>query len=55
MFQVLREANFIIKLKKCNFIKQKLRFLKHIISKDEIKINLAKMILLLLPTNLKQL
>jgi len=45
-----------MKSKKYDFAKQKLSFFEYIISKDGIKVNpekIAKMILLLLPTNLK--
>jgi len=45
-----------MKPKKYDFAKQEFRFLEHIISKDRIKIDLkkiAKMVLLLLSTNLK--
>ena len=58
VFQALREANLIMKPKKCEFAKQELRFLGHIISKDEIRVDpekIVKMVSLPLPTNLKQL
>src|SRR6266498_4374791 len=58
VFQALREANLMIKLKKCKFVKQELRFLGHIISKDGIRIDpekIAKMVSIPSPTNLKQL
>ena len=58
MFQALRETNLIIKPKKYEFIKQELRFLGHIISKDKIRVDpekIAKIVSLLLPINLKQL
>src|SRR6266542_1588371 len=48
----------MIKPKKYDFAKQELRFLRYIISKDRIKVNLkkiAKIVLLPSPTNLKQL
>ena len=48
----------MMKSKKCNFVKQELRFLRHIISKDEIRVDLekiAKMVSLSSPINLKQL
>ncbi len=56
VFQALKEANLMMKPKKCEFAKQELRFLKHIISKDEIRVDpekIAKMVSLPLPTNLK--
>ena len=58
MFQILRITNFIIKLKKYNFMKQELRFLRYIIFKDGIRVDsekIVKMISLLLLNNLKQL
>ena len=58
VFQALREANIMMKLKKCEFAKQELRFLGHIISKDRIRVDpekIVKMVLLPLPINLKQL
>ena len=58
VFQALREANLMMKPKKCNFAKQELRFLRHIIFKERIRVDLekiVKMVLLSLPTNLKQL
>ncbi len=48
----------MMKSKKCEFAKQELRFLEHIISKDGIRVDpekIAKMVSLLPPTNLKQL
>src|SRR6266498_5938864 len=48
----------MMKSKKYEFIKQELRFLRHIIFKDEIKINsekIAKIVSLSPPINLKQL
>ncbi len=58
VFQALREANLMMKPKKCEFVKQELRFLGYIISKDKIRVNpekIAKMVSLLSPINLKQL
>src|SRR6266498_5728973 len=58
VFQALREVNLMMKSKKCEFAKQELRFLEHIISKDGIRVDpekIAKMVSLLPPTNLKQL
>src|SRR6266511_2991044 len=58
VFQALREANLMMKPKKCEFAKQELRFLGYIVSKDGIKIDfekIAKMVSLPLPINLKQL
>ena len=58
VFQALREVNLMMKPKKCEFVKQELRFLGHIISKDKIKVDpekIAKIVSLPSPTNLKQL
>ena len=56
MFQALKEANLIMKPKKYKFIKQELRFLGYIISKDGIRVDpkkIAKMVSLPSPINLK--
>ena len=58
VFQALKEANLMMKSKKCEFVKQELRFLRHIIFKDEIRMDsekIAKMVSLPPPINLKQL
>jgi len=58
VFQALRKANLMIKPKKYEFVKQELRFLRHIISKDGIRVNsekIAKIVSLPPPINLKQL
>ncbi len=47
VFQALREANLMMKPKKCDFVKQELRFLEHIISKNRIRVDsekIAKMV-----------
>src|SRR6266540_2608798 len=58
VFQALREANLMMKLKKCEFVKQELRFLGYIISKDGIRVDpekIVKMVSLPSLVNLKQL
>src|SRR6266498_2499165 len=58
VFKALRAASLIIKLKKCKFVQKELRFLGHIISANGIRTDfnkIAKMVILLSPTNLKEL
>ena len=56
VFQALKKANLMMKSKKCKFTKQELRFLRYIISKDEIRVDsekIAKMVSLPSFINLK--
>ncbi len=58
VFEALRRASLIVKVKKCNFAKKKLKFLGHIISKEEIRIDpekIEKMVNIGPPKNLKNL
>ncbi len=58
VFEALWVASLIMKPKKCKFAQKELRFLKHIISAEGIRIDLdkiAKMVTLASPTNLKEL
>src|SRR6266498_4925298 len=58
VFEALRAASLIMKLKKCKFAQKELRFLEHIISAEGIRTDLdkiTKMVTLVLPTNLKEL
>ena len=58
MFKALQAVSLMIKLKKCKFVQKELQFLRYIISVKEIKTDpekIAKMITLLLSTNLKKL
>ncbi len=48
----------MVKIKKCNFIKKELKFFRHIISKEEIKVNpekIEKMVNIGSLKNLKEL
>src|SRR6266542_2812898 len=52
VFKVLQAVSLMMKLKKCKFAQRELRFLRHIISADEIRTDfkkIAKMVTLLLP------
>jgi len=58
VFEALREASLIMKLKKCKFAQKELRFLGHIISAEGIRTDpekIAKMVTLASSTNLKKL
>src|SRR6266511_3477274 len=58
VFEALRAASLMMKLKKCKFAQKELRFLRHIISAKGIRTDpdkIAKMVTLALLTNLKKL
>ena len=58
VFEVLREAGLIIKVKKCDFIKKELKFLRHIITREGIRTDskkIKKMVNIGSPKNLKEL
>src|SRR6266511_5421548 len=58
VFEALRAASLMIKPKKCKFAQKELRFFGHIISVEGIRTDpdkIAKMVILSLPTNLKEL
>src|SRR6266540_1200178 len=58
VFEALREAFLMMKLKKCKFTQKKLQFLRHIISVKGIRTDpekITKMVTLASPTNLKEL
>src|SRR6266498_3131098 len=42
VFEALREAGLIVKIKKCDFARKKLKFLEHIISREGIRIDPKK-------------
>src|SRR6266540_3647229 len=51
IFKALKGAGLMVKVKKYDFIKKKLKFLEHIISREKIK----KMVNIESPKNLKEL
>src|SRR6266498_2673664 len=58
VFEALRAASLMMKPKKCKFAQKELRFLRHIISANRIRMNpdkIAKMVALLPLINLKEL
>jgi len=58
VFKALRKASLMMKLRKCKFTQKELRFLRHIISAEEIRTDpekITKMVTLASPTNLKEL
>src|SRR6266540_7237768 len=58
VFEALRAASLMMKLKKCKFAQKELQFLRHIISAERIRTDpdkIAKMVILSPPTNLKEL
>jgi len=58
VFEALRKIGLMIKIKKCDFAKRELKFLKHIVSREGIRIDpkkIEKMISLILLKNLKKL
>src|SRR6266542_3423838 len=58
VFEALRAASLMMKPKKCKFAQKELRFLKHIIFAEGIRIDpdkIAKMVMILSLTNLKEL
>src|SRR6266511_3365324 len=58
VFEALRAASLMMKLKKCKLAQKELRFLGHIISAEGIRTDpekIAKMVILASPTNLKEL
>src|SRR6266542_3627957 len=58
VFEALRAASLMMKLKKCKFAQKELRFFRHIISAERIRTDpdkIAKMVMLSSLTNLKEL
>ncbi len=58
VFKALKGAGLIVKVKKCDFIKKKLKFLEYIISREGIRIDsekIKKMVNIGSPKNLKKL
>jgi len=58
IFKALKGAGLMVKVKKYDFIKKKLKFLEHIISRERIKIDsekIKKMVNIESPKNLKEL
>src|SRR6266540_5019251 len=58
VFKALRGAGLMVKVKKCEFAKRELKFLGHIISREEIRIDsekIEKMVNIGPPKNLKEL
>src|SRR6266540_5499554 len=58
VFEALREASLMMKLKKCKFAQKELQFFRHIIFAEGIRTDsekIAKMVILILPINLKEL
>src|SRR6266498_408525 len=58
VFKALKEVGLIVKVKKCDFAKKELKFLRHIISRKGIRTDfkkIEKMINMKLPKNLKEL
>ena len=42
VFETLRGAGLMVKVKKCDFVKKELKFLEHIISREGIRTDLEK-------------
>src|SRR6266540_6009065 len=58
VFEALREASLMVKVKKCKFAKKELKFLGHIISREGIRTDpkkIEKMVNMGSPKNLKEL
>ncbi len=58
VFKALKKTDLMIKIKKCNFTKKKLKFFKHIISREEIRTDpekIKKMVNMRSSKNLKKL
>jgi len=58
VFEALRGASLMVKVKKCDFAKKELKFLGHIISREEIRIDpekIKKMVNIEPSKNLKEL
>src|SRR6266542_2272563 len=58
VFEALRGAGLMVKIKKCKFAKKELKFLEHIISREEIRTDpekIEKMVNIGSPKNLKEL
>lgn len=56
--EILREQKLFVKLKKCEFCKEELEYLGHIISKDGVKVDQAKIKAIVdwpLPTTITEL
>src|SRR6266540_4883426 len=58
VFEALRGAGLMMKVKKCEFVKKELKFLEHIISREGIRTDpekIEKMVNIGSPKNLKEL
>ncbi len=58
VFEALWKVGLMVKIKKCDFAKKELKFLRHIISREEIRTDpkkIEKMVNIGLPKNLKKL
>ena len=58
VFEMLRRVKLMVKVKKCEFTKKELKFFKHIISRERIRIDpekIEKMVNIRSPKNLKEL
>ena len=58
VFEALRGAGLMVKVKKCEFAKKELKFLGHVINKEGIRTNpekIEKMVNIGSPKNLKEL
>ncbi len=58
VFEALRGAGLMVKVKKCEFIKKELKFLEHVISREGIRTDskkIEKMVNIGPPKNLKKL
>src|SRR6266542_1498546 len=58
VFKTLKEAGLMVKVKKCEFAKKELKFLRHIISREGIRTDskkIEKMVNMGPPKNLKEL
>ncbi len=58
VFEAFREAGLIVKIKKCDFAKKKLKFLRYIISREGIRTDpekIEKMVNIRSLKNLKEL
>src|SRR6266540_2054520 len=58
VFEALRGAGLIVKVKKCKFTKKELKFLRHVISREGIRMDskkIEKMVNIGSPKNLKKL
>ncbi len=58
VFKILKKVGLIVKIKKCNFVKKKLKFLRYIISRKGIRTDskkIKKIVNMELSKNLKEL